>query len=146
MGVKMTHDKTVKFLMNEVKQKRKDLGTKKRFIPVTNAKFMFDNETYMNLNVESNPYNYARALAFLLMRQNYYNNACKQLGLAPDKFLWGGYTVKEWQTDFKARVEILDWKSRKSKLDSIEKRLEALLSEEGKTAAALDDITSLLNE
>ncbi len=137
-------DTKVRDLMAKVEEKRKLLGKKKRFIPVTNAKFVYVDGTFMNLNVESNISNYIKALSFLLVQQSYYSDACSRLGVEPDTFKWEGYTLEEWETDFKARVDIILWNKRKRELDATEKKLNELLSQEGKTAAALDDIASLL--
>lgn len=141
----MSNDIKVKELMAKVEEKRKSLGTKKRVNLKTNGKFSYDSTNFINLHVENNPDNFAKALAFLLQRKGYHQEACRRLDLPIDTFKWGDYFLEEWEEDFKARIQAIQWDTRKKELDQAEKNLENLLSTEGKTAAALEEIAGILN-
>lgn len=139
----MSQDTRVNELMEKVEAQRKALGAEPRFSPITNAKFHFDKETYFNLHVQTDICRFVRALAMLLEQSSHHQTACERLGL-DIPFLWYGYSLEDWETDFKGRIAALQWRDRKKQLDATERKLAELLSEEGKTSKALDEIAGLL--
>lgn len=138
----MSHDNTVKQLLSKVEKQRKELGQKPKFQPLTNCKFLIAGDNYINLHVAGKD-DLVRGLAFLYMNQSYYNNAAEVLGfdILPN---WAGYSFDDWINDFKARSKSIQWAEDKKNLDAMEKQLKELMSEDGKTAAALESISALL--
>ena len=53
---------------------------------------------------------------------------------------WQGYPVASWLTDLKTRVGVLELEQKRNKLESLEKRLDAILSPELKRQMELESI------
>jgi len=62
----------------------------------------------------------------------------------PQKVLqWNGYTLDEWCDDFKTRLSVVSWESKKKELEAAELKLKKLVSEDTRTAMEIDEIASL---
>jgi len=55
-----------------------------------------------------------------------------------------GYTVQDWITDIKSRIDVLAQKIEEDNLKALEKKLETLLSDDKRTSLELDSIEALL--
>ena len=129
------------------------MGEKPRFRPITNAKFdikenlfCYDDIGFLNLNCTYPLDVFVEAFAFLLEKENRHQEACKRLGVNEKVFKWSGYTLEEWETDFKAKIDLIKYNEKEKELKALEKKLAELLSEEGKTSKMLEDIENLLND
>jgi hypothetical protein len=65
--------------------------------------------------------------------------------LGVSEFLMDGYTIQEWISDIKSKLEVLAQKNEESNLRMLESKLSMLLSEDKKTELELDAIANLLN-
>jgi 5-formaminoimidazole-4-carboxamide-1-beta-D-ribofuranosyl 5'-monophosphate synthetase len=72
------------------------------------------------------------------------SEAATRLGVVVPEASFGGYTVYEWEEDFKLRISILKWEEKKRKLEETEKKLSALVSEEARTEMELEKIAKSL--
>lgn len=141
----MNNDAKIIQLLGIVEQKRQQLGTKPRHILETNGVFKFPTGNHFNINATADPNIFIEALSFLLERRNCHAEACKLLEIEnPPPFVYNGYDVEQWGTDFKNRIAAIRYNERKLELARLEKKLNGLVSEEGRTASELDEIAKLL--
>ena len=137
-------DKKIKALSEKVESERAVLGKKPRASWNTNAVFNYDSSKFFNLNTIRDTSKLVDALSFLLERSTHVADAAERLGIETPEFVWYGYSLSDWEHDFKLRVEILNWDKRKKQLDNTEKKLSTLLSEEAKTEMELAELEKLL--
>jgi hypothetical protein len=138
------NDDTIKNLMAKVAEKKATLGIKPRAVWLTNAVFKYDGSNHLNLNTVSDSKPLVEALSFLLSRQAMMEKAGEMLGVTVAEFEWYGYSLSDWVSDFKTRLSIVNWEAEKNKLNALESKLAALVSEEARTEMALEDIKTIL--
>lgn len=129
------NDERVLQLKRVIEEKKSELKSISRFSPMTNCIISLDGCNY-NLNVA-----HADDLTFLLVKLNAYLISAKDLDI--DLSICG-YTVDEWITDIKSRLNILARKSEETELKTLESKLDKMLSSEKKTELELDEIAELL--
>jgi len=139
------HDTKIKELLNKIEVDKKNLGKKPRVSLNTNGLFRYDKTNHFNLNTVSDPRYLVRALGFLLEKETTQKEAAKRLGIDDYVFDWKGYTIKDWEGDFKLRVESIVWDTKQKKLQALQKKLKDLRSEDAKTGDALSDIEGMLS-
>lgn len=139
------NDAKIKELLEKVEEQKANLGVKPRGSWITNGIFKYDDKNYFNLNTVQNFQGLVDALAFLLEKNLLQETAAKRLEIEQPAFIWNGYSLEDWEADFKKRIEIVNWQKRKELLDKTKKKLHALISEETKTEMELDDIAKLLS-
>lgn len=130
-----------------VAQLRLDIEAKKtalknrssRFVPVTNCSLELDGQRY-NLNVLKQD----EILLVGAKIQSLITAATALWGKA-DGVVVSGYKLEDWLTDLKSRIEVVSVKAEEAKLAQLDTQLKQLLSEDARTANALDDIAALLN-
>lgn len=139
------NDQRVNELMQKVESQEASLGPRPKISYNTNAKFNFSEDTSINFNTAQKPSLLVEAMALLLEKKSFYEQAAEMLGV-PSPFSWFGYSFEEWQEDIKARLDLIKWQLNKKKLDATKKQLETLLSSEGKTSKVLDSIEDMLGD
>lgn len=141
------NDAKIKALMKKVEEQEAALGTKPRTKWNTNAVFKYPNGDFVNLNTvgETDFGKLVDAMAHLLTTEGLRAQAAGRLGIEAAPFVHGGYTIAEWEEDFKLRVAVVAYDSRKKKLDATKKKLKSLVSEGTRTEMELDEIESLLD-
>lgn len=137
------NDQAIKSLLDTVENKKKNLGKLKRNPLATNGLFKFNENEWFNINTVSDKETLVKALAFLISRETTYTEACERLGV-DGSFSWYGYAVEEWEADFKARIDAINWAEKKKSLEATKKKLNSLVSTEGKTAMEIEAIKDLL--
>ncbi len=140
------NDAIVEELMKKVEAQKAALGKKPKISLETNGIFKFPNGEFFNINVVSDTAKLVSALAFLLEQQGSTEEAAKILGVKATEFKWDGYSVKDWQSDFKTRIEIIAYDAKKKLLDENLRKLETFVSEEKRTEKELAKIQALLND
>jgi len=140
------NDAKIKALMTKVEEQKAALGTKPRAKWNTNAVFKYPNGDYVNLNTvnETDFGKLVDAMAFLLTTEGLRKTAAERLGIETESFKHGGFTISEWEEDFKLRIGIVAYDARKKKLDATNKKLKGLVSEGTRTEMELDEIEALL--
>ena len=76
-------------------------------------------------------------------KETAFKEACRRLGVKAE-FKWNGYSMDEWEEDFKTRIKAITWSEKKKVLDSTKTKLNQLVSEEARTEMELDSIKALL--
>jgi len=139
------NDVAIQDLLGKVADQKKGLGKKPRGTWLTNGVFKTNSGSdFFNINTVADFAVLAGALGFLISQEEAFKTACKKLSVKAE-FKWDGYTVDDWETDFKMRVSIVEYDKKKKTLDATEKKLNSLVSEEGRTSKELEDIAALLS-
>lgn len=130
------NDERIMQLKATIEQKCKELSNiSTRFNPITNCLLVLDKVTY-NLHVESNE--------LLLIRLNSIRLSAEDLGIDTSTLMISGYSLDNWITDIKNNIKIQKYKEEKKKLDSLEKQLTQLLSDDKQTELQIDALAKLL--
>jgi LmbE family N-acetylglucosaminyl deacetylase len=80
---------------------------------------------------------------FLLVKEEKWNQATKELGV-DTPLVYMGYPVADWKADLKTRVNQLTIEKKKRELETLEKRLDGLVTVEQRRALELADIAKEL--
>ena len=130
----------------KVEAKRTELGQQPRPMYNTNQLLQLDptHNVKLNLNLVNNVAHCVEVVRQLMV-QSLAHDAANAALQTDVPFAIGGYTVDEWIGDIKARLTLINWKAEKVKLDAMDKKLAALLSEDAKTASAIADIAGELD-
>lgn len=131
------NDDRIMQLKEQIEKKREELAASNtsRFVPITNCLLVIDKTTY-NLHVDSSE--------LLLIKLNSMRLSAKDLGIDTSKLMISGYSLDNWITDVKNNLSIQNYKAEKKKLDSLEKQLTALLSDDKQTELQIDQLAALL--
>lgn len=138
------HDDKIKTLLLKVEDQKNGLGTKPRASWNTNGIFKYRDGTFFNLNTVRDFQPLVEALASLLEKEIVHQEAATRLGVNVKPFVWDGFSILDWEADFKKRLEIINWEDKKTKLDETKKKLNSLVSDEAKTEMELENIEALL--
>ena len=133
------NDDRIMQLKEQIEKKREELAASNtsRFIPITNCLLVIDKTTY-NLHVDSSE--------LLLIKLNSMRLSAKDLGIDTSKLMISGYSLDNWITDVKNNLSIQNYRTKKKKLDSLEKQLTALLSDDKQTELQIDSLEELLKD
>lgn len=129
------NDKKILGLKTLIAEKKEKLE-KAKFVPITNCSIEFEG-VRSNIQVLGKD-----QLTLLLIRLNAYRLSMVDLGI--DECPISGYDLKDWITDIKLRVKVLDLKKEEESLKALERKLETLLSDDKKTELELSSIASML--
>lgn len=139
----LTKDEKIQQLISVVVEKKeaiKKASQKPNW--VTNCSFRYNDSLGDSFNIQTvNDVNvFVNALAFLLKQEGAHDEACSRLGVTGE-FKWLGYTVSEWEGDFKTRINKVQLKLNQEELDSYEKALNKLISPEARAEMELAELT-----
>jgi len=140
-------DAKVKKLIEEVKTRRASVDKTEKSTWITNCSFRyFENSTEgsFNLQTVTDEVVLTKALAFLIDREGAFEEARKRLDTKAS-FVWFGYSVADWESDFKTRLAKVRLNNEKKKLAALEKQLKNLMSDDLKTDIQLAEIEEMLN-
>lgn len=131
------NDDRIMQLKEQIEKKRKELAESNtsRFVPITNCLLVIDKTTY-NLHVDSSE--------LLLIKLNSMRLSANDLGIDTSKIIISGYSLDDWISDVKNNLSIQNYRAEKRKLDSLEKQLTALLSDDKQTELQIDQLAALL--
>ena len=130
-----THDAKIIELKKQIEEKQEKLKDVKRFLPITKCIINLDGKTH-NLNILKK-----EELIFLLVRLNVFKKSADELGYP---LTIDGYLVEDWMDDTKAKLKLIEYKEEEQKLNTLNKKLTALLSEDKKVELELEEIEGLL--
>lgn len=138
------NDGVIKELLEKVENQKKELGIRPKVALITNGIFRRDGSNFFNINTVTDYALLAGALGFLSCQEDYFDRACKRLGVKAE-FKWDGYKTVEWEEDFQTRIKTIEWDKRKKTLEATQDKLKTLVSEEAKTEMELEDIKKILD-
>lgn len=131
-------DKIIELKKNIEKQKR-ELGTVKRFQPLTTCVIELDGVKY-NLNVVND----IRELNFISIKLHILKMASDDLGLDIADLYVSGFSYLDWMNDINQRKDIIEYNQKYKSLNKMEKNLEKLLSDDKKTELELLEMEKML--
>lgn len=132
------NDDNIMKLKEQIQKKKEELSSlSNRVYPTTNCMLVLDRTTF-NLHVDSSEW--------LLVRLNAYAMSAKDLGLDLDSVQISGFTLNQWIQDVRSFLQVQKYKEEKKKLGDLEKKLDALLSDDKRTELEIDKIAAMLND
>ena len=135
----MKNDEKILELKTQIALRKEQLKKQnKRFTPITNCIIELESIKY-NLQVLSKS-----QLMELLIRLNLYLMSAKDLNIT-DVMTVSGYSISDWMTDIRAKLESVKYKDDENKLKAMEDKLQNLLSDEKKTEIEIDEIAAAIN-
>lgn len=139
-------DKKVQELFAIVQTKKAEIAKAEKPNWKTNCSFSYikDSAARINLQVVADVEDLLSILAFLIEKNNSYEAANKLIGTNIE-FKWMGFTLEDWTADIQTRVNKVQITKKKKELETLESRLDQLVSPELKRQMELDDITKLLS-
>lgn len=143
------NDTIVQELFKIVQKKKEEISKAEKPSWKTNCSFRFDDTSRsLNLNTVLKVEPIIEAYTFLLNLSNNWEKAVVELDLNIDenKFTWCGYSVDDWKTDFKTRINKIQITTKKKELEFYETRLNKLVSKEMRDRMELEELTKLLNK
>ena len=138
------HDEQVQALMAKVAEKKVALGPRPKKVLVTNGLLKFSDVAHVNLNTLNDLDDLLMSYARILQRHHTLMAAADDLEAGAYTPTFSGYTLEDWREDFMFRVQLIAWQKKESELNAMSKQLESLVSEDLKTATALDKILKAL--
>lgn len=84
-------------------------------------------------------------LAELILKEDAHNKAAKMLE-SKAKFKFDGYEIEKWRADMETRLAQIKYKKSKEKLESLERRLKSIMSEDTKRSMELESILKELDD
>lgn len=147
MSKEVNVDEQTLSLINAVNKQKKEISKAERPQWKTNCLFSYTEnpQNATNIHVEANIRNLVCFAAFLKEREKSYDEAAAELEVKAPAFTWGGFPVDEWLDDIKTRISKLQIASKKTNLEKLEARLNAIISPELKRKLELEAIASELN-
>ena len=138
-------DKKTLELIKEVQRRKDEISQVEKYHAITNCSFSYiegSAKDVVNLHVERDIKKLINIAAFLIERKKAYINAwlnVLKVKDAPD-FDWAGFSVEDWISDIKARIDKIQITSKKKSLEKLEKRLNAIVSPELRAEMELQSI------
>jgi hypothetical protein len=126
-----TKDQIIDELIEKTQKRKAEIEKAEKPSWQTNCLFGYDNSNVgkTNLRVVSNINEIVSMLAFILQKQNSFVQANNMLG-TKEKFDWLGFSLEEWQSDLRTRIEQITVTAKKKELAEIETQLDGLISKE----------------
>lgn len=142
-----TDDKVMQ-LLRIAKEKKDRIATVEKVSWKTNCSFSFNENdslnSKINLHAVSDVNVLVKALAHILQQQDYYTQATTKLGVDA-QFKYLGFNVGDWQADIENRINRIKILKEKEELQTIETRLNALISPEKRAELELEQLENALN-
>lgn len=142
------NDKQIQELWDIVKKQKSEIEKANKPTWSTNGSFPWAINTSsdrLNIQVCNDVNTLIAALALLLEKSASFEKAAKTLEVK-GIFTWSGYSLEEWQNDFKSRVDKIQITAKKEKLTTWENRLNELISPERKLELELEEIKQQLSK
>jgi len=106
---------------------------------VTNCSLKFGNSDSINIATASAPV-LVESLTQLLMWEEFRGRADATLNQIAKPILFKSFYVKDWTTDIKKRMSMIELKQKETALAQLEKRAQAILSDDKRRQMEYDDI------
>jgi hypothetical protein len=136
-------DEQVQLLFNVVQQKKAEIAKIEKPNWKTNSSFRWDENnpsTSFNIQVVAEAKILVNALAKLNSMCVESEKAALELGVENYKFEYLGFSLGEWKSDFKTRVDKINITKKKNELNALEARLNSLISPELRNQMELEAI------
>lgn len=140
-------DKLVQELFKVVQTKKAEISKAEKPTWLTNCSFGYEKGTSNKTNIRTvtDIEELVTILAFVVGKEKDFSTA-KELLNVTVPFNWGGFTKEEWVTDLQTRINQIQISQKKKELESLETRLNGLVSKEMRDQMELEEITKLLGK
>lgn len=140
-------DKKIQELFDTVQRKKSEIAKAERPNWETNCSFRQDlnSSASQNIQIISKVDDLVTIMAFILEKEHFHDIANKELGTKV-KFNWQGYTVDQWKSDLRTRINKLEIAKKKKELEDLESRLNGIISPEVRRKMEIDAISAELNK
>jgi len=144
--MKTTDEQTIS-LLKEINKRKEEIAKVEKPSWKTNCSFSYkeNGQNSVNLQVEPNIRILVNIAAFLREKYRAYLDTINDLSLVdiPD-FTWQGYSVSDWLSDIKSRINKIQISSKKKQLEVLESRATAIISTEMRAKLELEAIVNEL--
>jgi len=146
MSTTKNQDEQVQKLFQIVQSKKEEIKKAEKPNWETNGSFGYnkDSSSRINIHIVLEVEELVSILGFLIEKEKGFKEAQTILGTNAE-FKWMGFTLKEWQSDIQTRINKVQISKKKKELETLEERLDKLISPELKRQMELDEITKMLS-
>lgn len=147
MATKKTKEELIKDLFNSVQEQKLAIEKAETSCWKTSGNFGYSANSAHDrteIRIITNPSKIVDMLAFLIDRKEKSEKAAERLKVEYD-FKWLGFTLEEWEEDFKTRVNQINIQKRRLELAESEAKLKSI-SPELRDSLELDYIEKLVNK
>lgn len=130
------NDKAIMLLKKQIEEKKTNLKSSEKFVPITNCTLTLDERRY-NLNVLE-----PEVLVQLLMKLQSYKMAAEALNIDAGQATFSGFKVDDWLTDLQAKYTKVNREREQTRLKALEAKLHTLLSTDKQVELELEDIAA----
>lgn len=148
MTEKQNNDVKVKDLFKVVQGKKEEIEKIQNPCWNTSRTFGFtanSGHDRIDIGIITDTRKLVEMLSFLIDRKEKSEKAAKRLDVKYE-FSWLGFSLDEWEEDFKTRVNQIQIQEKRKELSNLEARLNAIISPELKAEMELQSIQKALNE
>jgi hypothetical protein len=141
-------DKKTLDLIKDVQRKKAEISKIEKPNWKTNCAFVYVEgrlNDAINIHVESDVRNLIKMASFIIEKERFYDIACKELNVEAPEFLWNGFSKQDWLDDIKSRIDKIQIGKKRTKLESLESRLNAIISPELRVELELQAIMDELS-
>ena len=130
-------------LIQQINKQKKEIEKLEKPNWLTNCSFSYTEGKFLNdaVNIRAGQSldKLAKIAGFLLAQEEMFIKGSAVLGI-DEPFSWQGFTIRDWLSDIKLQAAKTQINSKKSKLEKLEIRLNALISPELKAEMELAEI------
>lgn len=132
------NDKRIMALQTKIEEKRKEIGEKEYFRPLTKCQIDIDG-TRLNIHTLDRKQSIA-----LLVKLNVLFQSAKELGYE-EELEFNGFNIQVWMTDLQEKIRLHNKDQEQKKLNEMEKHLHKLLSDDKKVELEIEGISKELS-
>ena len=133
------NDERILTLRKQIEEKKEKLGKAPRFSPTTTCLLDY-NGSRINLHTLNSTQDIDQMLTYF----NMWVISAENIYVDPETIMFSGFSVLDWMADLRSKREVILYQEESKKLDTLNKQLEKLLSDDKKTELELDAIADLL--
>lgn len=143
-----TLDKQIETAKSVIETQRKEVLATEKILTrgwTTNCSYPISDNKTINLQT-CNESQIVNVMRHLLLNESFHKSALKELKLKSTPFEVEGQPISAWKADLELRLAKITIKTKKEKLDILERKLKGIMSEDQKRAAAYSEIMHELQE
>lgn len=141
-------DKKTLALIAEIKKQKEQIAKVDRPTWKTNCAFVWTegSSSSANIQVVTVIKDIICMAGFLIEKKRSFEEAAKILSVEnPPIFTWNGFTFEDWIADLKLRITKIQINTKRKKLETLEDRLNSIISPELRNEIELEKITEELS-
>lgn len=146
--VELTPDQKVELLFTRLKEKQAEVQKAERPSYITGGNFRYSEHNGQSFDIPTirDQRKLVEILAFLIGKSKDYQEANSRLGIKDQSFTWFNFTIEEWETDLKTRVNTINVIELRKQLAVLEERINKIVSPEMRARMEADAIEKELGD